>query len=271
MKRLAGVISLALACPFVERSSANGSTEANGISHQNYVVRSEPWSVQVVKIDRSKREYELTTSLGLGTRIGLGTLTEQLRRIPKQVGTPVAAINGDFYKTEGGEYSGDPRGLQILRGELVSGPTERTCFWVDTSGNPRMGDVNANFNVTWPSGEQTPFELNEERAASGTLYTPAAGRSTRTSGGIEFVLEAVDAHKWLPLQAGEKYAARVREIRRGETAESIPAPWFSRFPGEAGSGIRRGRRCAGCFNRNHTEPERSEDCHRRRPGADPRV
>src|SRR6185503_4652880 len=121
-----------------------------------------------------------------------------------------AAINGDFYKTEGDEYSGDPRGLQILRSELVSGPTERTCFWVDTNGNPQLAEVKSNFKVTWPSGEQTAFLLNEERGAEGTLYTPAAGRSTQTSGGIEFVLEGVASGKWLPLQAGEKYAARIR-------------------------------------------------------------
>ena len=220
VKRFAG-IALALAC-CSGTLIANGSTEANGLSHQNYVVRSEPWSVHVVKIDRSKREYELTTSLGLGSRIGLGTLTEQIRRIPKQVGTPVAAINGDFYKTEGNEYSGDPRGLQILRGEIVSGPIERTCFWIDTQGNPCLGDVTASFTVTWPSGEQTPFELNEERGAVATLYTPAAGRSTRTSGGIEFVLEAVDTSKWLPLQISEKYTTRIREIRRGGNSRIDP-------------------------------------------------
>lgn len=197
-------------------------TSLNGISYKNHIDRSEPWSIHVIRIDRSKAQYELTTTLGLGTRMGLGTLTEQIRRIPKQAGTPVAAINGDFYKTEGDEYSGDPRGLQILRSELVSGPSERTCFWVDTNGNPQMADVKSNFKVTWPNGEQSAFRLNEERGAEGTLYTPAAGRSTQTSGGTEFVLEAVAPGKWLPLLAGEKYAARIREIRRGGNSRIEP-------------------------------------------------
>jgi exopolysaccharide biosynthesis protein len=204
-------------------------SSANGISYKNHVDRSEPWSIHVIRIDRAKTEYELTTTLGLGTRIGLGTLTEQIRRLPKQIGTPVAAINGDFYKTEGDEYSGDPRGLQILRGELVSGPTERTCFWMDTNGNPRMSEVKANFKVTWPNGEQTAFNLNEERGAEGTLYTPAAGRSTQTSGGTELVLEAVASGKWLPLQPGEKYAARIREIRRGGNSRIEPGTMVLSF------------------------------------------
>jgi exopolysaccharide biosynthesis protein len=220
-KRTAATFAMVLLL-FSQGLSTNGSAELTGISHQNHVVRSEPWSIHVVRIDRTRTEYELTTTLGSGTRIGLGTLTEQLRRIPKQAGTPVAAINGDFYKTEGDAYSGDPRGLQILRGELVSGPTERTAFWVDTNGNPRMDDVKANFRITWPNGEQTAFELNEERAVEGTLYTPAAGRSTQTSGGTEFILEAADARKWIPLQAGEKYAARIREIRRGGNSRIEP-------------------------------------------------
>jgi exopolysaccharide biosynthesis protein len=209
----AGSLALLLCLPGLFASTPAASA-AEGISHKNHVDRSIPWSIQVVRIDRSRREYELTTTLGRGTRMGLGTLTEQLSRIPKSVGTPVAAINGDFYQREGDEYSGDPRGLQIIRGELVSSPTDQTCFWVDANGNPQMGDVKANFTITWPSGDRTAFRVNEARGLD-TLYTPAAGRSTQTAGGIEFVLEPVNPEHWLPLAAGEKYTARIREIRRG--------------------------------------------------------
>jgi exopolysaccharide biosynthesis protein len=218
--RAAGIALLISIPGLFTRASAQ--TSLPGISYKNHVDRSEPWSIHVVRIDRSKPQYELVTTLGSGTRLGLAPLTEQLRRIPKQAGTPVAAINGDFYNTEGGQYSGDPRGLQILRGELVSSPIDRDCFWMDTNGNPRVGTVKPQFKITWPSGEQTAFRVNEERGAEGTLYTAAAGRSTQTSGGIEFVLEAVDSGKWLPLQAGEKYAARIREIRRGGNARIEP-------------------------------------------------
>jgi hypothetical protein len=217
------VASCALALLFTTGLFASGPAETgkNGISYQHYVDRDEPWSIHIIRIDRARREYELGTALGGGTRIGLGSLTQQLRRIPKQLGSPVAAINGDFFE-RGGSYAGDPRGLQIVRGELVSSPTGQACLWVDTNGNPHIDAVKPNFAVTWPNGEQTAFRLNEERAQDTVLYTPACPRSTQTSGGTEFVLEAVDSSKWLPLRAGEKYTARIREIRRGGNSPIPP-------------------------------------------------
>ncbi|MGZ8900822.1 MAG: hypothetical protein ACXW3Z_12060, partial [Limisphaerales bacterium] len=109
-----------------------------GLSFKRYSIREVPWSVNVIRIDRDRPEFALTTTLGEGTRQGLGPISEQLRRIPKGVGRPVAAINGDFYQTEGDQYSGDPRGLQIVSGELVSSPNDRVSFWIDTNGVPRM-------------------------------------------------------------------------------------------------------------------------------------
>ena len=186
-----------------------------GVSFKRYAIREVPWSVNVIRIDRKRPEFELTTTLGGGTRQGLRPITEQIRRIPTGVGRPVAAINGDFYQTEGDEYSGDPRGLQIANGELVSSPNDRVSFWVDTNGEPRMEVVKPQFSVAWPKGDRTPFEVNEQRSRTAVLYTGAIGRSTRTSGGTEFVLEKAAEKKWLPLRAGEKYPARIREIRQG--------------------------------------------------------
>lgn len=186
-----------------------------GISFKRYSIREVPWSVNVIRIDRKRPEFALTTTLGEGTRQGLRPITEQIRRIPKGVGRPVAAVNGDFYQTEGDQYSGDPRGLQIANGELVSSPNDRVSFWVDTNGEPRMEVVKPQFAVTWPKGDRTAFEVNEERSRTAVLYTPVIGKSTKTSGGVEFVLEKAAEKKWLPLRAGEKYPARIREIRQG--------------------------------------------------------
>ncbi|MGZ8919835.1 MAG: phosphodiester glycosidase family protein [Limisphaerales bacterium] len=186
-----------------------------GLSFKRYSIREVPWSVNVIRIDRDRPEFALTTTLGEGTRQGLGPISEQLRRIPKGVGRPVAAINGDFYQTEGDQYSGDPRGLQIVSGELVSSPNDRVSFWIDTNGVPRMEVVKPQFTVAWPKGDRTSFDLNEERSRTAVLYTSVIGRSTRTSGGVEFVLERAAEKKWLPLRPGEKYPARIREIKQG--------------------------------------------------------
>jgi hypothetical protein len=186
-----------------------------GLSFKRYSIREVPWSVNVIRIDRHRPEFALVTTLGEGTRQGLRTITEQIRRIPKSTGRPIAAINGDFYQTEGDQYSGDPRGLQIVNGELVSSPNDRVSFWVDTNGAPRMEVVKPQFAVTWPKGDRTAFDVNEERSRKAVLYTSVAGKSTKTSGGVEFVLEKAAEKKWLPLKPGEKYPARIREIRPG--------------------------------------------------------
>ena len=189
-------------------------TSSNGLSFKRYTVRDVPWSINVIRIDRSRTNFTFTTTMGGGTRQGLRTITQQLRTIPKTVGRPVAAVNGDFYQTEGDEYSGDPRGLQIMGGELVSSPNDRVSFWIDTNGAPRMEVVKMNFAVTWAKGDQTPFELNENRGRIPVLFTSAIGRSTKTEAGVEFVLEKA-SDQWLPLRPGEKYQARIRDIVEG--------------------------------------------------------
>src|SRR5262249_54962670 len=146
---------------------------------------------------------------------GMTTLSEQVKALPAALGRPIVAINGDFYKTDPKPYAGDPQGLQILQGELISGPSDHACFWIDGESKPHTAIVQSSFRVTWPEGTTTPFGLNEERPGDGAvLYTPTLGRSTGTkSGGRELVLEAVDQQHWLPLRVGVKLRARVQEIR----------------------------------------------------------
>ncbi|MHB8521272.1 MAG: phosphodiester glycosidase family protein [Limisphaerales bacterium] len=199
---------------------------AHGFSYQHEEIPDKPWSIHIIEVDRSNRDLELQTTLGGGDRFGLATLSRQVRTLPPELGRPVAAINGDyFYGGFGGfyrrryAYLGDPKGLQILRGELVSGPADWTCFWVDPAGKPHMTNVASHFQVTWPNGERIPFELNKAlTAGTAVLFTAVIGTSTGTSGGRELVLERDGTNRWLPLQAGETYSARVRAVREaGDT------------------------------------------------------
>jgi hypothetical protein len=110
-------------------------------------------------------------------------------------------------------------GLQIRQGELVSAPSERACFWIDTQGQPQATNVLAQFAVTWPDGQSTLFGVNEERPNPGAvLFTAAVGASTKTRGGRELVLERAGDNPWLPLRVGESYTARVREVREAGDA-----------------------------------------------------
>lgn len=184
-----------------------------GITYAHDDVTEVPWSIHIAKVDRSRADLGLETTMGAGKQIGMGLVSDQVKSIPANVGRPMAAVNGDFYRSAS-KYPGDPHGLQIVHGELVSAPDDRSCFWIDAAGNPNITNVQSQFRATLPDGTLVPFGLNEERA-SGTavLYTSANGSSTRTSSGVELVLKRGTNTNWLPLAIGQAYVAQVQEIR----------------------------------------------------------
>jgi len=193
-----------------------------GVIYTNDRQADVPWSVHIVKVERARPDLTLMASKARGRVIGLERLSTQMNALPPEAGRALAAINGDFYQTENSPYAGDPRGLMIVRGELLSAPTDNACFWIATNGQPFIGIVTSQFSVTWPDGTRTPLGLNEERRSdAAVLYTPSLGRSTMTRGGRELVLENSADGPWLPLEAGRTYKARVREVR--ETNNTVIA------------------------------------------------
>jgi hypothetical protein len=185
--------------------------KGRGFSYLHDKVPGIPWSIHVLKVERSHPDFEFHTTLAKGT-IALGTMTEQTRAVPPSLGKPIAAINGDFWNR--GRYDGDPEGLQIMRGELISAPGDRSCFWIDTNGQAHATNVLPQLQVTWPNNAISLIGLNEERTNRGVvLYTSAVGPFTRTKRGRELILEREGQGDWLPLRAGQTYSARVREVR----------------------------------------------------------
>src|SRR6185295_10195631 len=216
------LFSVCAATAATEANPSRPSTGGNSISYHNDKVEEVPWSIHIVRLNRSNPDYELHTTLGKGRVQGLSTLSEQIKGLPGEWGRPVAAINGDFW-ADRSNCTGDPLGLQISEGELVSGPGERSCFWIDAAGQPHTTNVVSLFTVTWPTGQKVPFGLNCERLSDGAvLYTSAVGGSTRTSRGRELILEKPADGPWLPLQISETYTARVREVR--DTGDAPVSP-----------------------------------------------
>src|ERR1043165_1234592 len=190
-----------------------------GIFYWNDRFPEKPLSIHVVKVDRTRHDFQFLTRKAKNTVLGLATLTDQIKTIPAEAGTPKVAINGDFYKTERERYPGDPRGLLITSGELVSSPVDRACIWFDASGQPHMTNVTSRFSVTWPNNKSAPMGLNEDPNPNRiVLFTPRLGRSTGTSNKVDLVLEQNEQNPWLPLRVGEEYSARIREIKQGGNA-----------------------------------------------------
>ena len=209
------VISLAaFAARTVSGSDTNGELAQAGrwFHYTNEVIDEIPWSIHVVKLDRTSRDFEFGTTLGQGTVFGMGTVSEQLKALPRELGQPVAAINGDFYdKSE--KYPGRPRDLQICGGEVVSSPAGHTCFWIAPDGTPQMTNVYSRFRVNWPDGKRTPMGLNQAREDdAAVLFTSAIGGSTRTFGGMELILEGETNSSCRPLHIGQVLKARVKSV-----------------------------------------------------------
>src|ERR1051325_567204 len=210
--RVTGVVAL-LAFGMLLPGFAAGIRSEPGLVYTNDKVPSEPWSIHVLKIERSRKDLMFFSAHARDKVLAVSFLADQARSVPPEVGSAVAAINGDFYVRDNPPYTGDPRGLQIVKGELISAP-DTVCVWFDTNGNPQLDEVKGDFSVTWPNGQKTSFGLNQQRRANAAvLYTPTYGVSTRASGGQELVLERQGDSPWLPLRPSETYSALVREVK----------------------------------------------------------
>ncbi len=149
-----------------------------GLSYSHIEDDEVPLSIHVLRVDRHQAGWQWTTALAAGRVYGLDPLTKIVRTTSRDVGTPVlAAINGDWFEIAPGNYQGDPRGLHIIDGEVVSAPTPHTCLWIDSEGDFGMGTVESRFRVVWSDGEtETAFGLNEYRADDrAVVFTPALG------------------------------------------------------------------------------------------------
>jgi hypothetical protein len=189
-----------------------------GLTYTNTRIADGPLSIHVVQVERINPEYQIQSIHAQGHAVGLDTLSDQLGLVNPALGAAVAAINGDYYQREKA-YAGAPRGLQIMNGELLSGPSGGASLWIDATGQPHVDNVESQFKITWPDGTETGFGLNGERRADGVeLYTPSIGPSTHAAGGRELILARSEGSPWLPLRIGRTYTARVREIREaGDT------------------------------------------------------
>jgi len=169
-----------------------------------------PWSIHVIHVRRSRMDLGLHTVLGGHGALGLGTLSGQMAGFPKALGRPIASVNGDYFVRDG-PFAGDPEGLCITEGRLVSTPSEKSCFWVAPDGSFQMTNVISLLSVTWPDGTKTPAGLNEERKDRPVIYTADFGPGTHTVAGWEVVLESASA----ALAPGEVRTFSVAGVREG--------------------------------------------------------
>lgn len=204
-----------------------------------------------VELSQFEKEFSLITTLASNQIVGTEPLRAQVNALPKDLGTPVAAMNADFFMMTGAA-KGDPRGLHVWRGELVSIPSGPAAFWRDSKGQLQGEPVRSLLTVSWPGAGTNRAGLNEQlRTNDMVLFTPRMGPLNsdrnatnaaafsgrqprgvanssipqggpiRPPGGREFILEHSGAGPWLPLRVGHVYHAKVAASCDGFT--NVPA------------------------------------------------
>lgn len=202
--------ALSLAAQFFPSKAAS----SDGVVYTN-VVKNGPVEIHVIRIPRKAPALEIQSVHSGGKPVGLSPLADQLKFAR---GTPIAAINGDFYQRDGA-FAGDPRGLQIVDGELISAPMNSSSFWIDAAGQPHMANTQSGLRVTWPDGSSVAIGLNGRCDPSDIeLYTPALGSAPRGNSGREIVLSTVGGDTNAPLRPAKEFSMRAIEIRNAMNA-----------------------------------------------------
>lgn len=198
---------------------------APGITYTNEILSRGPWSVHVVRARRDAGDFRFVSVHARRGALGLSTLSQQVQSIPAVAGTPMAAVNGDFYERDRA-YAGDPRGLQIIDGEMISAPVGGVGFWLDAAGQPHATNIESSIRVSWAPEASLAVGLNENREPNeAVLFTPTAGAATRTSGGREWILVPSGTNATAAARVGMKAAFTVKAVRDGGNSAIEPGHW----------------------------------------------
>lgn len=183
-----------------------------GLDYAHVVETNQPWSIHIARLERGRRGFHVRSLLAKGQVRDVATVTEQIEGTDFGQAKPVMAVNGDFFEIRQVPYRGDPEGLQICDGELVSLGAS-PAFWVDRNGGWHLDEIVPRAEVAWPDGRTSPLEINgPTRTNRAALFTPTFGTSTLASNKLEFVLAATGKGPWLPLRANEALSARVLAV-----------------------------------------------------------
>lgn len=192
-----------------------------GLSYTNIQDPEVPISIHVARVDRQQADLVLRILHSQPLVCDVTNMSNMIAGLPDSMGRPLVAINGDYFDRDR-PYAGDPRGIEILNGEVTSAPGAYVSLVLDAGGQPSALTVTSLFQVTWPDGAVTPAGLNERRKTNSlVLYAPSFGPSTGTrSNGFEMVLETPDGSPWPALRIGREYTARIVEITDTNTPVS---------------------------------------------------
>lgn len=177
-----------------------------------------PLVVQGLRITPA-RSVELRATLGEDTVMSSSSLRgRELTSRTVWRHRALAGINADFFP-----YTGDPLGLCIVSGELVSEPFPNRpgVGWIPT-GRIVMGAPTLNAEILLPNGTKLPLlglnrpaKANDDTVLNTAFYGATAQAESQ---GVAVILEGLTR----PIRVGAEASAVVREVRN---ASSAPIPF----------------------------------------------
>lgn len=151
---------------------------APGVLHSIIIDSSIPHAIQVLEIDLSREDIQLTTMKAHDLLNGNERTSEQVRRFNHPNLKVVAAVNADFYGV-----GGVPVGLQIINGIPLKGPSQHSIFALTTNKKPIIDLVTFSGELILPGGQKIEINgINRPRFTDEViLYNHYFGNQTGTN------------------------------------------------------------------------------------------
>jgi hypothetical protein len=197
-----------------------------GVRYTHVRRESGPVEIHVVEIDGSSAYIRPSCAPARPEALALEPVSRIAARAAEESRYPIAAVNGDYFIRAAGTHSnGDPVGVAVWDGEILSTPgpanTPRSALILDAQGTSSIAVLKMDAWAERGDGERrTIFAANQSRGSNQlVLYTPRFGASTGTRpDGVEVVLGDIS----LPVRAGARLTGTVRFVVRGAGDAAIP-------------------------------------------------
>ena len=206
------VCLLSLAASAQDWQVVDSQTIAPGVFYQALKRINPPTWVGVVRIPLPlPKELVLTPVLGGNNGFGRQPLSQIANLVQQSGGYVTAGINGDYFSMTFSPYSGDPLGLHIQNGELVSLPwVNRSALVGLIDGRILIARFRFSANLRLPDGSEMPLDgLNQPLPREGfCLFTPSFGKTTQTPAGTTEIIASAN----LPLRPNVPLTLTVRQV-----------------------------------------------------------
>ena len=214
-KGVSQLISFVLCCAMWTAAHFAGAKPTYRVVHDE----KGPWAVHIVEIDRADASYQLAAALGGETVYGREPLDATVQRLTQQGRSVAAALNADFFERRNRPFDGDPDGLCVINGELVSEPMERAAFLILKDGSFRIAQARFSASLHLDGRSRRIDGVNEACGENGVvLYTSRFDDSSRPyASGVQLLAGPLGE----PLQLGDSPALKVEAVLTGTGAFAL--------------------------------------------------